>query len=112
METMPKGKKNKRKDEKMEGKEQVKRPVVTVTVEKDGKTATYEASGGVAFLLQNDGVSLLSAYACTDLEMAALMDAMMTTALKMMKENPYLSKIARGFGPAKTTSLPLFNEEL
>lgn len=96
---------------KMEGTEQVKRPVVTVTVEKDGKKATYEGNGGISFLLQNDHVALLSAYACTDLEMAALMDAMMTTALKMMKENPYLSKIARGFGPVEATSAPIFKKE-
>jgi len=94
----------------MEQKEQVaSRPKMTVTVEQYGQTKSYVAEGGIAFLLKDDHVALLSAYACTDIELAALMDGMMTTALKMARENPALCKIARNFQPT-IVSTSLFGD--
>lgn len=69
----------------MEQKEQkVVRPKVTVTVEKNGKTSVSEGKSGICFLLNDNGVEVVSAYSCTDVEMAALIDSMMRYGTRQM----------------------------
>ena len=80
----------------MEQKEQkVVRPKVTVTVEKNGKTSVSEGKSGICFLLKDNGVEVVSAYSCTDVEIAALIDSMMRYIRQMVYDEKLVDSMQK-----------------
>ena len=75
----------------MEQKEQqVVTPKVTVTVEKDGKTARTEGKGIIGFVLRDDGVRVVLSYNCDFMDRLRLFDALCLISCDMLDKEPEL----------------------